>query len=99
MYSYPPEYLTHPVPVLAVYGLTESVEAPPLIDVETTESSNPPLQRGSSTNLSTSTRAELTTSLLTVLTSKTEYTLYEATKYLNSNQPPPFKVVTVEKVP
>jgi hypothetical protein len=75
MYSYPPEYLSHPVPVLAVYGLSEPEEK--LVDVESTASS-------------------LNSSLLKLLTNKSEYTIYEAT---NNQLPPPFRVITVSKVP
>lgn len=88
MYSYPPEYILHPVPVLGVYGLTTSDETSLLVDVEPTDES--PSRR--------SPRSGLVHSLLNILTSKTEYTLYEATRYLSSNQTPPFKVITVSKV-
>lgn len=92
MYSYPPEYLLHPVPVLAVYGLKSSDETlPPLVDVETTDNNTP--SRPTST-----TKGGLVESLLNTLTAKTEYTLYEATKYLSGNQAPPFRVITVSKV-
>lgn len=81
MYSYPPEYLLHPVPVLAVYGLPETDEK--LVDVEPT-----PLSRGDS----------LSNSLLKILTNKSEYTIYEATRYTTTQSPPPFRVITVSKV-
>jgi hypothetical protein len=36
---------------------------------------------------------------LNVFTSKSDYTLYEASRYVSSNQvPPPFRVITVSKV-
>lgn len=97
MYSYPPEYLLHPVPVLALYGLTSSDEASSLlVDVDlptsTTDSNSPSRGAGATT------KSGLANSLLSILTNKTEYNLYEATRYLSSNHAPPFRVITVSKV-
>ncbi|RCI01137.1 hypothetical protein CU098_002795 [Rhizopus stolonifer] len=72
---YPPEYLVHPVPVLAVYGLTDDA-----------------VVAGDTSKLS------LVSTLVSVLTNKTEYTLYEASRYLTYPQTsPPFRVMTVSK--
>lgn len=106
MYSYPPEYLLHPVPVLALYGLSATDEAP-LIDLDipsspiTEASSNSPNASPSrnQTVPSSTTRSGLVNGLLTLFTNKTEYNLYEACRYLSNNQaPPPFRVITVSKV-
>ncbi|KAI7905331.1 Gryzun, putative trafficking through golgi-domain-containing protein [Cokeromyces recurvatus] len=84
MYSYPPEYLLHPTPVLALYGLTITNEAK-LVDVDTQDTEP-------------TTRSNLVNLLLNIFTSKTDYTLYEAPKYLSNNQTlPPFRVITVSK--
>jgi hypothetical protein len=106
MYSYPPEYLLHPVPVLAIYGLSAADEAP-LIDLDIP--SSPIVEASSSPNASPSrnqivpsstTRSGLVNGLLALFTSKTEHNLYEASRYLSNPQaPPPFRVITVSKVP
>lgn len=92
MYSYPPEYLLHPVPVLALYGLKNTDEPSLLVDVEPTENIGSPSRKDSTS------RSGLANSLLSILTNKTEYTLYEATRYLSNSQAPPFRVITVSKV-
>lgn len=101
MYSYPAEYLLHPVPVLAIYGLSSApntLDDTKLVDVdEPAASSN---ENASSVNASPpSTRSGLASSLLSLFTSKSDYSLYEASRHVSSNQiPPPFRVITVSKV-
>ncbi|KAI8643763.1 Gryzun, putative trafficking through golgi-domain-containing protein [Parasitella parasitica] len=120
MYSYPPEYLLHPVPVLALYGLTTATAAdgPKLIDVDEPENPSPtansidnsplitlpssctatPAATTTTTTTATTTKSALASSLLNIFTSKSDYTLYEATRYVNGNQTPPsFRVITVSK--
>ncbi|CEP08285.1 hypothetical protein [Parasitella parasitica] len=119
MYSYPPEYLLHPVPVLALYGLTTAaaVDEPKLVDIDepenpaTTANSNdnsplivssyataPAATNTTKTTTNTTTKSGLASSLLNIFTSKSDYTLYEASRYVTSNQtPPPFRVITVSK--
>ncbi|KAI8355688.1 Gryzun, putative trafficking through golgi-domain-containing protein [Blakeslea trispora] len=81
MLNYPPEYLAHPVPVMAVYGLAEKDRAP-LVDVDD----------------STTTRSSPLNSLFDLLTNKSDYSLYEATRYLSNSQvAPPFRVINVPK--
>lgn len=113
MYSYPPEYLLHPVPVLALYGLTTStttaIDETKLVDIN--EPATPSSATNSTDNSPSSiipqpaaaaaatTSSGLASSLLNVFTSKPDYTLYEASRYVSSNQvPPPFRVITVSKV-
>lgn len=104
MYSYPPEYLLHPVPVLALYGLSATDEAP-LIDLDipsevsnvpnASPSRNQPVPSGTAIT----TKSGLVNELLTLFTAKKEYNLYEASRYLSNNQvSPPFRVITVSKV-
>ncbi|KAI9481008.1 MAG: Gryzun, putative trafficking through golgi-domain-containing protein [Benjaminiella poitrasii] len=91
MYSYPPEYLLHPVPVLALYGLTATDEAK-LVDIDI------PFDDSVETTNLPAIRSTLVNSLLHTFTNKTDYTLYEASGYLSSNQAsPPFRVITVSK--
>lgn len=92
MYSYPPEYLLHPVPVLALYGLTNADETSLLVDVEPTETISSPSRKDPTS------RSGLGNALLSVFTNKPEYTLYEATRYISTSQSPPFRVITVSKV-
>lgn len=92
MYSYPPEYLLHPVPVLALYGLTNTDETNLLVDVEPTETMGSPSRRDPTS------RSGLANALLSIFTSKPEYTLYEATRYISTSHAPPFRVITVSKV-
>ncbi|KAI8364823.1 Gryzun, putative trafficking through golgi-domain-containing protein [Choanephora cucurbitarum] len=81
MLTYPPEYLAHPVPVMAVYGLSDKEESP-LVDVGD----------------SATTRSGPSSSLLDLLTSKSDYSVYEATRFLGNNQiAPPFRVINVPK--
>lgn len=94
MHSYPLDYLLHPVPVMAIYGLSPSDE-PSLLDAPISEETSSQSPKPSVTLP----KSNLTCSLLELLTSKTEYTLYEATAYLSNQQtPPPFRVITVSKV-
>lgn len=87
MYSYPAEYLLHPVPVMAVYGLPTPDE-PSLLDALDEQP-----QKNESSKMG------LATNLLSLFTNKSEYTLYEATTYLSNQQvPPPFRVIPVSKV-
>ncbi|CAO3693960.1 unnamed protein product [Rhizopus stolonifer] len=82
MYSYPEEYLFHPIPVMAVYGLPTPDE-PSLLE------KSEDVQK---------TKLTLGASLLSILTQKTNYSLYEATAYLTNPQaPPPFRVISVSK--
>ncbi|CAO3664089.1 unnamed protein product [Rhizopus microsporus] len=93
MHSYPLDYLLHPVPVMAIYGLSPSDE-PSLLDAPISEETSSQSPKPSVTLP----KCNLTCSLLELLTSKTEYTLYEATAYLSNQQtPPPFRVITVSK--
>ncbi|KAG0750066.1 hypothetical protein G6F16_001788 [Rhizopus arrhizus] len=86
MYSYPAEYLLHPVPVMAVYGLPTPDE-PSLLDALDEQP-----QKNESSKMG------LATNLLSLFTNKSEYTLYEATTYLSNQQvPPPFRVIPVSK--
>ncbi|KAG2200136.1 hypothetical protein INT47_012417 [Mucor saturninus] len=91
MYSYPPEYLLHPVPVLALYGLANTDETNLLVDVEPTETTGSPSRRDATS------RSGLANALLSIFTSKPEYTLYEATRYISTSHAPPFRVITVSK--
>lgn len=96
MYSYPAEYLLHPVPVLAIYGLSaaSNTDDTKLVDVD-----EPATDINASPPSTTTTRSGLASSLLSIFTSKSDYTLYEASRYVSSNQiPPPFRVITVSKV-
>ncbi|GAN09099.1 glutathione transferase omega-1 [Mucor ambiguus] len=100
MYSYPAEYLLHPVPVLAIYGLSSTSNTPNdarLVDVDELAANS--TEKSSSVNASPpSTRSGLASLLLSLFTSKSDYTLYEASRYVSSNQiPPPFRVITVSK--
>ncbi|EPB84242.1 hypothetical protein HMPREF1544_09034 [Mucor circinelloides 1006PhL] len=95
MYSYPAEYLLHPVPVLAIYGLSaaSNTDDTKLVDVD-----EPATDINASPPSTTTTRSGLASSLLSIFTSKSDYTLYEASRYVSSNQiPPPFRVITVSK--
>ncbi|KAI8996802.1 Gryzun, putative trafficking through golgi-domain-containing protein [Pilobolus umbonatus] len=90
MYSYPSEYLLHPVPVLAIYGLSATDE-PSLLDQPTNVDIVSPSRRGSHT------KAGLSSTLLNLLLSKSEYSLHEATSHLSNQQAPPFRVISVSK--
>ncbi|KAI8082919.1 Foie gras liver health family 1-domain-containing protein [Halteromyces radiatus] len=82
MDSYPSEYLLHPVPVLAIYGLREQQELIP------TEPSNSDENKFHS----------LTTTLLNILLARQDFSLYDASRYItNATIPPPFRVITVQK--
>ncbi|KAI8374513.1 Gryzun, putative trafficking through golgi-domain-containing protein [Radiomyces spectabilis] len=98
MDTYPSEFLCHPVPVLAVYGLevtdtaaTAEQNAQPS-DTETTK------QSSSSTN-AVPMRSELAKTLTTIFTNKPTYTVYDAvansTQHGNSVNAPYLKVIQV----
>ncbi|KAI8343321.1 Foie gras liver health family 1-domain-containing protein [Chlamydoabsidia padenii] len=84
MDTYPPEYLIHPVPVLAIYGLGTS-----------TESNNSQTDYSQTASSKANT---LTSTLLNILLARQEFSLYDASRYLNNPAiPPPFCVKTVPK--
>jgi hypothetical protein len=64
MYSYPPEFLLHPVPVMVCYGLSGDADEVP--------SSDSPSQRDG--------RSGLVDALSTILNSKNDYSFHEATR-------------------
>ncbi|KAL0079429.1 Foie gras liver health family 1-domain-containing protein [Phycomyces blakesleeanus] len=98
MNTYPAEYLLHPVPVLAVYGLsadqtsTENEKIPTQKDSEESVAviSSSPQTRPSSGrqtpgNNALNLRSSLASTLHSLLHNKHDFTLYEATRYLHQN--------------
>jgi hypothetical protein len=86
MNTYPPEYLLHPVPVLAIYGLGTSKESDGSNPID---SSQPPVNKSNA----------LASTLLNILLARQDFSLYDASRYMtNAVIPPPFRVMTVPKV-
>ncbi|KAI7870632.1 Gryzun, putative trafficking through golgi-domain-containing protein [Spinellus fusiger] len=89
MNTYPTEYLLHPVPVLALYGIappTTEQEKQTSLDSNDTSlsSSSRPASSPSTGNTPPSPRTTLANSLFTLFHSKQDCTLYEATRPPNT---------------
>lgn len=89
MNTYPPEYLLHPVPVLAIYGLGTSSESNGSLTTNQGDSSQPPANKSNA----------LASTLLNILLARQDFSLYDASRYMtNAVIPPPFRVMTIPKV-
>ena len=92
MNTYPAEYLLHPVPVLAVYGLGDSSSRP---------DNEPPLEsQRSSARHPPSSRTTLGSHLKNVFANKQQHTVYESARpsAVPGLATPAFKTIFVDKV-